>query len=65
LGSTSTCPQLSTSSSAVTLAEGESCTYAIKFKPTSTQTGTVSGALVMTDDALKQSPPATPCRRSA
>jgi hypothetical protein len=57
LGSTSTCPELSVSSSSSTLASGASCTYAIDFTPTSTQSGTVSGSLVITDDSLNAASP--------
>ena len=51
LGTTTTCPKLTTSSStAGTLASGATCLYAIDFTPTTA--GTISGALVTTDNAL-------------
>jgi large repetitive protein len=46
--SSSTCPQLSTSNEAATLASAASCTYAVNFTPT--EGGTNSGALVLTDN---------------
>jgi Bacterial Ig-like domain (group 3)/MBG domain (YGX type) len=46
--SSSTCPQLSTSNEAATLASAASCTYAVNFTPT--EGGTNSGALLLTDN---------------
>ena len=50
LGGTGTCPQLGTSSSAGTLAPGNSCTLLLSFSPT--VAGLIHGTLVLTDDAL-------------
>jgi len=46
----STCPQLSTSSSPYTLGVGAVCTYSVDFIPAAT--GSISGSLVLTDNAL-------------
>jgi len=46
----SSCPQLTTSSSAATLGAGGSCTVAIDFEPT--VAGSVSGSTVLTNDSL-------------
>ncbi len=54
-GNSSTCPQLSPSLSAATLAAGASCTDVISFKPTTI--GSISGSLVITDDHLNAAPP--------
>jgi hypothetical protein len=51
----STCPQLSTSSSAGTLNPGDSCTLAIDFVPTTV--GSISGSLVLTDNSLNAAAP--------
>jgi sugar lactone lactonase YvrE len=48
--SASTCLQLTTGSSAYTLASGNSCTYAVDFEPTTG--GAVTGSLVLTDNSL-------------
>jgi hypothetical protein len=50
LDNSSTCPQLSTSSSPGTLAPGASCTYAMNFTPT--LGGPDSGSLALTDNNL-------------
>ncbi len=50
IGNSSTCPQLSTSSSAGTLAAGASCTDLLNFAPQIA--GTVSGSTVTTDNTL-------------
>jgi sugar lactone lactonase YvrE len=50
LSNSSTCPQISSSSSPATLAVGASCTELISFTPTAP--GSISGSLVMTDDSL-------------
>jgi hypothetical protein len=50
IGNSSTCPQLSSSSSDGTLAAGVSCTNLISFTPTAG--GSVSGSLVTTDNHL-------------
>ena len=55
IGSSSTCPQLSSSSSPATLAPGSSCTNMISFTPTTV--GSISGSLVTTDDNLNASAP--------
>ncbi|HWZ50728.1 MAG TPA: MBG domain-containing protein [Granulicella sp.] len=52
---TSTCPQLSTSSSGDTLNPGASCTLAIDFVPITG--GSISGSLVLTDNALNAAAP--------
>jgi len=49
LGSSTTCPVLSTASAAATLATGTSCNYAVSFAPSSA--GTVNGSLVITERA--------------
>ncbi|WP_263366246.1 choice-of-anchor D domain-containing protein, partial [Edaphobacter bradus] len=54
-GNSSTCPQLSSSSSAATLAPGASCTNLISFTPTAA--GSVRGSLVITDDHLNAAAP--------
>jgi sugar lactone lactonase YvrE len=51
LSNSSTCPQISSSSSPATLAVGASCEELISFTPT--VAGSISGYLVMTDDSLK------------
>ena len=50
IGNSSTCPQLSTLSSAVTLAAGASCTDLISFTPQ--VVGTIGGSTVTTDNTL-------------
>jgi hypothetical protein len=57
LGNSGTCPQLSTSSSVATLAQGTSCTMLVSFSPTAV--GSNSGSLILTDDALNASPSTT------
>jgi sugar lactone lactonase YvrE len=47
-----TCPQVYTTSSAQTLAQGSSCGYAVDFTPTGTNIGSNSGALIATDSNL-------------
>ncbi|MGD0647417.1 MAG: Ig-like domain repeat protein [Acidobacteriaceae bacterium] len=49
-GNSSTCPQLSTSSSVATLATGASCTNLISFAPT--ESGSITSSLVETDNAM-------------
>ncbi len=57
LGDSSTCPQLTTGSSAAgSLALGNQCTDIITFTPTLSQVGTVSGQLVISDNNLYVSP---------
>jgi hypothetical protein len=51
-----TCPQLSASSTAGTLAAGASCDYAVDFTPVA---GTDSGSLTLTDNNLNASPAVT------
>jgi len=51
IGSNSTCPQISASSVAGTLAAGASCTDQVSFTPVTTGTP-VSGQLVITDNSL-------------
>jgi hypothetical protein len=48
--SSSTCPQLTASSSSSSLAAGANCTYAINFVPT--KKGPISGLAVLTDNSL-------------
>jgi hypothetical protein len=55
LGSSSTCPQLTSTSSAGTLAPGTSCTNLISFTPTAV--GPSSGSLAITDDHLNAAAP--------
>ncbi len=50
LGGSGSCPDLSTSSSAATLAAGGNCTYLINFAPT--LGGATSGSLVLTNNSL-------------
>ncbi len=50
LDSSTTCPQLTPSSSAQTLASGEDCIYAVDFAPT--VAGSISGSLALTDTSL-------------
>ncbi|MEO6910543.1 MAG: SMP-30/gluconolactonase/LRE family protein [Edaphobacter sp.] len=57
LSNSSTCPQLSTSSSMATLAAGASCTLPISFAPT--VGGAISGSLVLTDTNLNINPSTT------
>ncbi len=51
-----TCPVLTTSSSEYSLAEGSSCTYAVRFSPTSG--GANTGPLLLTDNNLNAAVPA-------
>ena len=53
----STCPSLTASSSTADLMAGESCTVGVDFSPTTL--GSVSGALVFTDNNLNGQPNAT------
>jgi sugar lactone lactonase YvrE len=55
IGNSSTCPQLTSSSSAGTLAPGSSCTNLISFAPSSI--GPISGSLVTTDNNLNAAAP--------
>jgi sugar lactone lactonase YvrE len=55
LGGATTCPQLSTSSSAATLASAMSCGYAVDFIPVTA--GTDSGSLTLTDNHLNAGSP--------
>jgi sugar lactone lactonase YvrE len=56
LSGATTCPQLSASSfTAGTLAQGESCTYAVNFAPI--MAGAQSGSLVLRDDSLNAAAP--------
>ncbi|MEO6909861.1 MAG: hypothetical protein ABI158_02925, partial [Edaphobacter sp.] len=57
LSNSSTCPQLSTSSSAATLAAGTSCTLLVSFNPVAV--GSNSGSLVLTDNHLNITPSTT------
>lgn len=50
LGSATTCPELSETSSAATLAAGSECTYQVSFTPTAA--GSIKGSLVLTDNNL-------------
>lgn len=50
LGSATTCPILSPTSSSFSLAPGATCLYAISFTPT--VSGTISGTLTLTDNNL-------------
>ena len=54
----STCPQLDTSSSTVTLAAGAFCTYQVSFSPT-TAGSSITGALSIADNNLNASPSTT------
>jgi sugar lactone lactonase YvrE len=59
LGSgTGACPQSTSGGSAATLASGAYCALSISFSPT-TQIGTVSGDIVLTDNNLNASTPVT------
>ena len=55
ISNTSTCPQLTSSSSPATLAPGSSCINLISFTPTTV--GSISGSLAMTDDNLNAAGP--------
>jgi sugar lactone lactonase YvrE len=55
IGGSSTCPQLTTSSSPATLAVGASCTYLLNFTPAAI--GSMSGSLFPTDTALNGAAP--------
>ncbi len=57
LDSSTTCPEVLTSSSAGTLAAGGSCNLAVDFIPTTT--GSISGSAVLTDNNLNASPAVT------
>jgi streptogramin lyase len=50
LGGSTTCPEVSSSGSAGTLAASSSCVYAINFLPQAS--GSIGGSLVLTDNAL-------------
>jgi hypothetical protein len=50
IGSSSTCPQLTGSSSSSSLAVGANCTYAVNFVPT--KQGPISGSAILTDNSL-------------
>jgi hypothetical protein len=50
LDAATTCAELSTASSAATLASGSDCKYAVDFEPT--VAGAVNGSLVLTDNSL-------------
>ena len=50
LDAATTCAELTSSSSAATLAPGADCNYAVDFVPSNV--GTVSGSLVLTDNSL-------------
>jgi hypothetical protein len=52
LDNATTCPQISASSGAQTLGQGLSCNFAVAFEPTSTNIGSNSGTLVITDNDL-------------
>jgi len=52
----STCPQVTSSSSAAALAAGASCVAAVSFSPT--VPGSISGSMVITDDSLNAAGPA-------
>lgn len=54
-GGSSTCPQLLTTSSAATLPAAASCTISISFTPTAS--GSITGSLVATDNALNATGP--------
>jgi hypothetical protein len=55
IGGSSTCPQITSTSSAGTLAPGAFCTNVISFTPTAV--GSISGSLVTTDDHLNAAAP--------
>jgi streptogramin lyase len=55
IDNSSTCPQLTSSSSPGTLASGSSCTNLISFTPATL--GSISGSLVTTDDNLNAAAP--------
>jgi large repetitive protein len=55
IGSSSTCPQITSTSSAGTLAPGASCTNVISFTPTTV--GSISGSLDTIDDNLNAAAP--------
>ena len=55
IGNSSTCPQLTSSSSPATLPPGSSCTNLISFTPTAV--GSISGSLVTTDNHLNAAAP--------
>ena len=50
LDAATTCPELSTISSAATLASGSNCTYPVDFEPTTV--GSINGSVVLTDNSL-------------
>jgi len=56
LDSSTTCPQVSASSSAATLAASASCVLAVDFVPTTP--GSITGSLVLTDNNLNAATPA-------
>jgi sugar lactone lactonase YvrE len=55
IGSLTTCPVVSSSSSPGTLSPGATCIYSVSFSPTTS--GTVSGFLVLTDNSLNATNP--------
>jgi hypothetical protein len=55
LDSSSTCPQVYSTSIAQTLGQGQSCKFAVDFSPTSTNIGANNGTLVATDTDLNAS----------
>ena len=57
LDSSTTCPEVLTSSSAGTLAAGASCEVAVDFAPTTI--GAINGVVVLTDNDLNASPAVT------
>ncbi len=57
LDSSTTCPEVTSSSSAGTLAAGASCNLAVDFMPTTG--GSLTGSLVLTDNNLNASPSTT------
>ncbi|HEY2861504.1 MAG TPA: NHL repeat-containing protein [Terracidiphilus sp.] len=56
LDAATTCPNVSSSSTAGTLSNGRTCLYAVDFVPAAA--GTASGALTLTDDNLNAAGPA-------
>jgi hypothetical protein len=55
LGNLTTCPVVSSSSSAGTFSPGATCIYSVSFSPTTS--GSVSGSLVLTDNSLNATNP--------
>jgi len=52
LNTATTCPQIAATSSAQTVGEGASCSYAINFSPAEANIGADAGTLTATDDNL-------------